>query len=242
MSLKLEGRTAIVIGGNGGIGGAIAERFALEGATVYATSRHSDEGEIPFGSGCVKGRLVNASDKEAVAAFFHAVRSEVGELDILVVNAGISEFAQLGAIDDGHFERSFGLNVRAMVFAVQSGIEMMPAGAAIVLVGSIASSLGTNGYGVYGATKAAVRSFARTWAKELAPRGIRVNVVAPGPTDTAMMAATSDEIRNALTASIPLGRMGHADEIAAAAFFLASKESSYVTGIELPVDGGLAQV
>jgi NAD(P)-dependent dehydrogenase (short-subunit alcohol dehydrogenase family) len=111
-----------------------------------------------------------------------------------------------------------------------------------VLVGSIASGIGTKGYGVYGATKAAVRSFARTWANELAPRGIRVNVVAPGPTDTAMFAAASDEVRETLTQMIPLGRMGRADEVASTALFLASDESSFITGAELPVDGGMAQV
>ena len=148
----------------------------------------------------------------------------------------------LGGIDEDLFDRTFGLNVRALVFAAQGAVDLLPAGATIVLVGSIADAIGTKGYGVYGASKAAVRSFARTWANELAPRGIRVNVVSPGPTDTAMMADVSVEMRAALTQLIPLGRLGRPDEVAAAALFLASDESSFVTGAELCVDGGAAQV
>ena len=163
-------------------------------------------------------------------------------MDILVVSAGIAEFATLDGIGEDHFDRAFGLNVRALLFAAKAATAIMPDGGSIVLVGSIAGVIGTKGYGVYGATKAAVRSFARTWANELAPRRIRVNVVAPGPTDTAMMASASDEVREALTTLIPLGRMGRADEVAAAALFLASEEASFITGAELPIDGGMAQV
>ena len=239
---RLSGKCAIVVGGHGGIGGAIAERFAAEGAIVYATSRRAEEGEVEVGTGRLRARRVDACDLTALATFFEAVRNEVGHVDVLAVNAGISEFAPLDDISEDHFDRTFDLNVRALLFAAKAATAIMPDGGSIVLVGSIAGAIGTKGYGVYGATKAAVRSFARTWTNELASRSIRVNVVAPGPTDTAMMAAASDEIRETLTKLIPLGRMGRADEVASAALFLASDQSSFITGAELPVDGGMAQV
>lgn len=239
---RLSGKIAVVIGGDGGIGGAIAERFAAEGAIVYATSRRADEGEVKLGAGTLRARRVDASDPAALAAFFDGVSSEAGRVDVLAVNAGISEFATLDDISEDHFDRTFGLNVRALLFAAKAATAIMPDGGSIVLVGSIAAAIGTKGYGVYGATKAAVRSLARTWANELAPRNIRVNVVAPGPTDTAMMAAASEEVREALTKVIPLGRMGRADEVASAALFLVSDQSSFITGAELPVDGGMAQI
>ncbi|MBN8927220.1 MAG: oxidoreductase [Rhodospirillales bacterium 69-11] len=239
---RLEGKIAVVVGGHGGIGGAIAERFAAEGATVYATSRRAEEGEVAHAAGRLRARRVDAADLTALAAFFETVRREAGRVDVLVVNAGISEFATLDDVGEDHFDRTFDLNVRALLFAAKAATALMPDGGAIVLVGSIAAAIGTKGYGVYGASKAAVRSFARTWANELAPRGIRVNVVAPGPTDTAMMAAASHEVRATLTQLIPLGRMARADEVASAALFLASDQSSFVTGAELPVDGGMAQV
>ncbi|MDQ7912071.1 SDR family oxidoreductase [Pseudomonas sp. 102515] len=238
----LSARVAVVIGGHGGIGGAIAERFAAEGATVYATSRRTPVRDVELGTGRLHERSLDASDVTALAAFFDGVRREAGRVDVLVVNAGISEFAPLETISEEHFDRTFALNVRALLFATQAATVSMPEGGAIVLIGSIAAAIGTQGYGVYGASKAAVRSLARTWANELAPRNIRVNVVAPGPTDTAMMAATSAEVREQLNRLIPLGRMARVDEVAAAALFLASDQSSFITGAELPVDGGMAQV
>lgn len=238
----LSGKIAVVIGGHGGIGGATAERFAAEGATVYATSRRAEEGTAELGAGRLLTRRVDASDLTALAAFFDTVSREAGRVDVLVVNAGISEFATLDDVSEDHFDRTFELNVRSLLFAAKAATAIMPDGGSIVLIGSIAAAIGTKGYGVYGATKAAVRSFTRTWANELAPRKIRVNVVAPGPIDTAMMAATSDEVRAALMTLIPLGRMGRAEEVASAALFLASDQSSFITGAELPVDGGMAQV
>jgi NAD(P)-dependent dehydrogenase (short-subunit alcohol dehydrogenase family) len=239
---RLSDKIAVVVGGHDGIGGAVAERFAAEGATVYATSRRAEQGERAQGAGTLRARRVDASDTAALAAFFEAVRSEAGRVDVLAVNAGISEYATLDGVSEDHFDRTFGLNVRALLFATKAATAIMPDGGSVVLVGSIAGDIGTKGYGVYGATKAAVRSFARTWANELAPRNIRVNVVAPGPTDTAMMAAASDEVRETLTTLIPLGRMARASEVASVALFFASEESSFVTGAELPVDGGMAQV
>ena len=239
---ELSGKIAVVIGGQGGIGGAVAERFVAEGAIVYATSRRAEQGEVDRETGRLHTRRVDASDPRELSALFDAVASEAGRVDILTVNAGISEFATLDEITEDHFDRAFGLNVRALLFAAKAATAIMPDGGSIVLIGSIADAIGTRGYGVYGATKAAVRSFARTWANELAPRNIRVNVVAPGPTDTAMMAAASDEVRETLNKLIPLGRMARAEEVASAALFLASDQSSFITGAELPVDGGMAQV
>ncbi|NMY88566.1 SDR family NAD(P)-dependent oxidoreductase [Pseudomonas oryzihabitans] len=238
----LSAKVAVVIGGHGGIGGAIAERFATEGATVYASTRRTQARDVERGAGRLLERSLDASDVTALAAFFDSVRREAGRVDVLVVNAGLSEFAPLETLTAEHFDRTFALNVRALLFATQAATAIMPAGGAIVLIGSIAAAIGTPGYGVYGASKAAVRSFARTWANELAPRNIRVNVVAPGPTDTAMMAATSAEVREQLNRLIPLGRMARVEEVASAALFLASDQSSFITGAELPVDGGMAQV
>lgn len=238
----LSAKVAVVIGGHGGIGGAIAERFATEGATVYASSRRTQARDVERGAGRLLERSLDASDVTALAAFFDSVQREAGRVDVLVVNAGLSEFAPLEAISEEHFDRTFALNVRALLFATQAATAIMPTGGAIVLIGSIAAAIGTPGYGVYGASKAAVRAFARTWANELAPRNIRVNVVAPGPTDTAMMAATSAEVREQLNRLIPLGRMARVEEVASAALFLASDQSSFITGAELPVDGGMAQV
>lgn len=238
----LSAKVAVVIGGHGGIGGAIAERFATEGATVYASSRRTQARDVERGAGRLLERSLDASDVTALAAFFDSVRREAGRVDVLVVNAGLSEFAPLETLTAEHFDRTFALNVRALLFATQAATAIMPAGGTIVLIGSIAAAIGTPGYGVYGASKAAVRSFARTWANELAPRNIRVNVVAPGPTDTAMMAATSAEVREQLNRLIPLGRMARVEEVASAALFLASDQSSFITGAELTVDGGMAQV
>ncbi len=240
---RLANKVSLVLGGVGGIGGAISQRFANEGAQVYATSRKGGESTSETeGSGGIRVIQADASEKADLQRVFEHIRSEQGRLDVLVVNAGISEYAPLEDISEDHFDRTFGLNVRSLVFAAQGAIELMQPGGTIVLIGSIAGDIGTKGYGVYGATKAAVRSFTRTWANELAPKGIRVNVVSPGPTDTAMMAAASQEVRDALANMIPLGRMGRPDEVAAAALFLAGDESSFTTGAELAVDGGMAQV
>ncbi|ACI57956.1 MULTISPECIES: SDR family NAD(P)-dependent oxidoreductase [Rhizobium] len=243
---RLESKVAVVIGGGSGIGAAISERFAKEGASVYATSRKvSDEearGRQPLDPGSIQPVRADAGNLDDLAAVFEHVRAERGRIDILVLNAGISEYSVLGSITTDHFDRIFALNVRSLLFAAQGGLDLMGSGGSIVLVGSIADAVGTKGYGVYSASKAAVRSFARTWASELAPRGIRVNVVSPGPTDTAMMAATTEEVRQALTHLIPLGRLGRPDEVASAALFLASDESSFTTGAELCVDGGATQV
>jgi NAD(P)-dependent dehydrogenase (short-subunit alcohol dehydrogenase family) len=239
---RLASKVAVVIGGVGGIGGAISERFVAEGAEVYATSRKGAENRSQTETRSLHTIRADTGERADLQRVFEQIRAEHDRVDVLVVNAGISEYATLEDISDDHFDRTFGLNVKSLVFAAQGAIDMMQPGGTIVLIGSIAGDIGTKGYGVYGATKAAVRSFTRTWANELAPRGIRVNVVSPGPTDTAMMAAASQEVRDALSNLIPLGRMGRPEEVAAAALFLASDESSFTTGSEIAVDGGMAQI
>ncbi|RWN95576.1 MAG: SDR family oxidoreductase [Mesorhizobium sp.] len=240
---RLANKIALVVGGAGGIGGAVSQRFASEGAQVYATSRKGADGALEAaGTGSIRTVLADASNRADLERVFEQIRSERGRIDVLIVNAGLSEYAPLEDISEDHFDRTFGLNVRSLVFAAQGAVNLMQPGGTIVLIGSIAGDIGTKGYGVYGATKAAVRSFTRTWANELGPKGIRVNVVSPGPTDTAMMAGASQQIRDALSSMIPLGRMGRPDEVAAAVVFLASDESSFTTGAELAVDGGMAQV
>ncbi|MBB4226930.1 SDR family NAD(P)-dependent oxidoreductase [Rhizobium mongolense] len=241
---SLSNKIALVVGGNSGIGGAVAERFARQGAEVYATGRSAVEKKRPVepAAGVIHAIKADAGDLVEMERIFAAIRAERRRIDILVVNAGISENATLGNITKGHLDRTFGINVKSLIFAMQGAVELMPRGGAVVLIGSIAGFIGTKGYGVYGASKAAVRALTRTWANELAERGIRVNVVSPGPTATAMFDAASNEVREALTQLIPLGRLGRPEEVAAATLFLASDESGFITGAELCVDGGMAQV
>lgn len=241
---RLADKTALIIGGASGIGLAIAQRFAAEGATTWFTGRRQVDLDAAAATitGTTRTVRVDPNQQADLDALIAQLGEAAGQLDTLVVNAGLSEPAVLGEITPEHVDRHFGLNVRALLFAVQTALPLMRAGSTIVLIGSIAGDIGTPAYGVYSATKAAVRTLARSWTRELAPRGIRVNVVSPGPTDTAMMAAVSEDAHAALTALIPLGRMGRPDEVASAALFLASDESSYIAGAELCVDGGLAQV
>ena len=239
---RLDGKVALVVGGASGIGLAIVERFTAEGADVHFTGRRQTEldavaartGAHPI---CADAGLVD--DLKTVAAM---LGEAAGRIDVLVLNAGTSASNRIEDVTIEDFDLQMDLNVRSLVFAVQAALPLMTSGASIVLVGSVAGQIGTPGYSVYNASKAAVRSLARTLTAELAPRGIRVNTVSPGPTDTAMFDAVSDEVRSGLAAAIPLGRLGRPEEVAAAALFLASAESSFVTGAEIPVDGGLAQV
>ena len=239
--LRLEGKTAVVTGGSSGIGLAIARRFAAEGANVYIVGRRQaqlDEAVALIGARAhaVQGDVTVAGDLERL---FATVKKEAQRLDILITSSGVSEYATLDQMTEKHFDDAFNLNVRAMVFTVQHAVRQMASGSTIVLIGSIAGSIGNPGFATYSATKAAVRSYARTWSHELAPRGIRVNTLSPGPTDTPMFDGVTEEIRQSLTDRIPMKRLAHADEIAAAALFLASAESSYIAGAELNIDGGM---
>lgn len=241
---RMNNKVALVVGGAKGIGLAIAERLSAEGAHVFITSRRggdADKAAKGIGNGAV-GIGADASSPEDMVVAVETVRKTYGRIDALVLNAGLSEPSQIGAITPEHFDRHFDVNVRGMVFGLQAALPAMTEGGSIVLVGSIAGSAGYAGYGTYCATKAAVRSYARTWTAELASKGIRVNVVAPGPTDTEMMASVADDTRAAIVAPIPMGRMARPSEVAAAALFLLSDDASYIAGAELCVDGGLQQV
>jgi NAD(P)-dependent dehydrogenase (short-subunit alcohol dehydrogenase family) len=245
----LSGKIALVTGGNSGIGLAAAKRLSDDGARVFITGRRQKEldeavASIPNVSG-LRADSANLDDLDRVYA---DIKADAGKLDILFANAGIGQFAALEAVTEEHFDAAFQVNVRGLLFTVQKALPLLVDGASIILNASIVSSKGTAGFSVYSATKAAVRNFARSWLLELAPRQIRVNVVSPGPVDTPGFdgLATTDEgraaVRHQMQSQIPLGRMGKPSEIASVVAFLASDDASFVNGIELFVDGGMAQV
>lgn len=247
---KLQGKVAIVTGGNSGIGLATAQRFVAEGAYVFITGRRQSEldaavKQIGKNVTGVQGDVSNLADLDRL---YDTVKQQKGRIDIVFANAGGGEFAPLGAITEEHFDNTFNRNVKGLLFTVQKALPLLQDGSSIILNASIASSKGMEAFSVYSATKAAVRSFARSWTVDLKERKIRVNALSPGPIDTpalGTLASTEKEVvqlKASLVAGVPLGRMGSSDEIAKAAVFLASDDSSYVTGIELFVDGGMAQV
>ncbi|KGD71250.1 SDR family NAD(P)-dependent oxidoreductase [Pantoea vagans] len=239
--MKLSGKVALVTGGNSGIGLAVARRFADEGARVFITGRREAQlaeavALIGGQAEAIQGDITRTDD---LARLFETLGTRAGRLDILVNSSGVSEPASLEETTEEHIDRAFNLNVRAMVLTVQHAVRLMGEGGSIVLVGSVAGAIANPGYGSYSASKAAVRSYARTWNSELAPRSIRVNTLSPGPTNTPMFDRASDEVRQTLTARIPAKRLGNPEEVAAAALFLASDESSYISGTELVIDGGM---
>lgn len=250
-STKHSGKIALVTGGSSGLGLATAQRLVQEGATLYIVGRRQAEldaavAQIGHGVTAIRGDIANQEDLDRV---FEAVRAKHGRLDILFANAGGGEFAPLGAITEAQFDKYFGINVKGTLFTVQKALPLMPAGSAIVINGSMVSIKGAPAFGVYAATKAALRSFARTWVSDLKGRDIRVNVVAPGTVVTpgykTELGLTDEQIEGfkAQTAAVtPLGRTGTPDEIAKAVSFLASDDASYITGVELFVDGGQAQI
>lgn len=241
---SMNDKVAVVVGGAKGIGLAIARRLAREGATVILTGRRADEVAAAADSigSSARGIEADASSQADLERLVAEAERLHGRIDALVLNAGLSEPATIAEETAEHFDRHFAVNVRGALFGIQAALPVLRDGASVVLVGSIADVMGVTPFSTYGATKAALRSYARSWAAELAPRGIRVNVVAPGPTDTDMMAAVSDEMRQTLIAPIPLGRMARVDEVASAAVFLLSDDASFITGAELCVDGGMQQV
>ena len=250
-STKHAGKVALVTGGSTGIGLATAKRLAREGATVFITGRRQAEldaavTEIGHGARAIRGDISSAEDLKRVV---DTVAAEHQRIDILFANAGGGEFSPLGQITEAQFDKYFDINVKGTLQTVQSALPLMRAGSAIVITGSIASVQGVPAFGVYAATKAALRSFARTWASDLKGRDIRVNVVAPGVVVTPAYKTElklSDEQIEAYSKEVaettPLGRVGSTDEIAKAVSFLASDDASYITGIELFVDGGRVQV
>jgi NAD(P)-dependent dehydrogenase (short-subunit alcohol dehydrogenase family) len=247
---KLEGKIALITGGNSGIGLAAAKQFVNEGAYVFITGRREAElaaavKEIGRNVTAVQGDVSNLEDLDKVYA---KIKQEKAKLDIVFANAGVARFAPLGKITEEFFDSTFDINVKGLLFTVQKSLPLLPDGASIVLNASIVGSKGFSSNSVYSATKAAVRSFARTWTTDLKDRHIRVNAISPGSTDTPgfsdLLASSEvgEQRKKMISTTVPLGRLGQPDEIAKAVVFLASDDASYITGIELFVDGGVAQV
>jgi NAD(P)-dependent dehydrogenase (short-subunit alcohol dehydrogenase family) len=247
---KLEGKIALVTGGNSGIGLATAQQFVNEGAYVFVTGRRDAElaeavKEVGRNITGVSGDVSNLGDLDRL---FAQIKREKGRLDIVFANAGVAKFAPFGTITEEFYQSIFDINVKGLIFTVQKALPLMPDGASIILNASVVGSKGLPANSVYAATKAAVRSFARTWTTDLKSRRIRVNAVSPGSTDTPglneLLGSTEigQQRLKVIQGSVPLGRLGRPDEIAKAVVFLASDDSSYITGTELFVDGGFAQV
>lgn len=247
MTKRFENKVVVITGGGDGIGLATAKHFAAEGAHVYVTGRRQvalDEAVKDIGCGAigVQGDVAQPADLDRL---YERIQHDHGRLDVVFANAGISESATLGAIDEAHFHRVFDVNVKGMVFTVQKALPLMPTGGTVILTGSAAGSKGLPSLSIYSATKAAIRSFARTWTTDLQSRGIRVNVISPGMILTPAMETYLQDhagAEDALKQMIPFGRLGEAEEVAKAVLFLASNESSFVAGDELFVDGGVMAV
>jgi NAD(P)-dependent dehydrogenase (short-subunit alcohol dehydrogenase family) len=247
---QLDGKTAIVTGGTSGIGLAAAQRFANEGAHVFITGRRKDALDTAvatIGAGAT-GVHGDVSDLDDLDRLYEAVRAQGRRIDVLFGNAGGGEFATLEQVTEEHFDSAFDTNVKGLLFTVQKALPLLNDGASVILAASTAGSVGNESFGVYGATKAAVRSFTRTWAAELKGRAIRVNAISPGTIDTPGIDGLAPDLEQAaqlkayLTSKIPLGRIGRPEDVANAALFLASDQSTFITGIELFVDGGTNQV
>src|SRR3984885_1511044 len=244
MAKKLEGKIAVVTGGTEGIGFATAKLFVKEGAYVFITGRRQkelDEAVKAIGTNVsgVQGDVAQLADLDRL---YETVSKVKRRIDVIFANAGVGEFVAFGAVTEEHFDKLFNINVRGTLFTVQRALPLLNDGGSIILNGSVASIKGTAAFGVYAASKAAIRSFARTWTTDLKDRRIRSNVVSPGPIDTPLASRQSADVIARIVSTIPMGRMGKPEEVAKAALYLASDDSSFVTGIELFVDGGRAQV
>jgi len=241
---KLEGKVAVITGGSSGMALASAMRFVEEGAYVFITGRRQealDEAVKLIGRN-VTGVRGDAANLDELDRLFDTVKREKGKIDVLFASAGTGEAVKLGEITEQHFDAAFGLNVRGTLFAVQKALPLFNDGGSIFMNGSIASVKGFPGFGVYSASKAALRSFARTWLNELKGRNIRVNVLSPGPIDTPIQEKIDKETKQLFESLIPRGKMGRPEEIATVALFLASDDSSFVNGVELSVDGGMSAI
>ena len=247
---KLKGKVAVITGGNSGIGLATARRFVSEGAYVYITGRRQSEldaavRQIGKNVTAVQGDVSRLADLDRLYA---TVKQQHGRIDIVFANAGLGEFSSLGEISEAHFDKTFNVNVKGLLFTVQKALPLLQDGGSIILNASNASIKVLPGFSVYSATKAAIRSFARSWILDLKSRKIRVNAVSPGSTNTPGLSGLGqteeqiEQILRSMEATIPLGRLGDPDEIAKAVVFLASDDSSFITGTELFVDGGQAQI
>jgi NAD(P)-dependent dehydrogenase (short-subunit alcohol dehydrogenase family) len=243
---KLEGKIALVTGGSSGIGLATAQLFVKEGAYVYITGRRQaelDKAVKTIGTQ-VKAIRADVSKLADLDRLFAQIKQEKGRLDVVFANAGQASFIPLGSISEELYEQTFNTNVKGVLFTVQKALPLIPDGGSIILNGSVVGQKGFAASSVYSATKAAVRSFARTWTTDLKDRGIRVNVVSPGPIDTPLLNETfsSPDAKKALASTVVMGRLGRPDELAKPVVFLASDDASFITGAELYVDGGAAQV
>jgi len=241
---RLKGKVTVITGGNSGIGFATAKRFVAEGAFVFITGRRQTEldaamKQLGDNVAGVQGDVSNMADLDRL---YSTVRRQKGRIDVLFANAGVAEFVPLGLITEEHFDRVFNINVRGALFTVQKALPLFSDGGSIILTASVVGVKGFDAASVYSASKAAVRSFVRCWTTDLKERHIRVNAISPGPIDTPIMVAMPKERLAQIPATVPMGRLGKPEEIANAAVFLASDDSSFVTGIELFVDGGVAQV
>jgi NAD(P)-dependent dehydrogenase (short-subunit alcohol dehydrogenase family) len=246
----LQGKVAVITGGSSGIGLATAKRFVAEGAFVFITGRRQaelDKAAKEIGENVV-ALSCDVSKLEDLDRLYKEVAARKGKIDILFANAGTVETVETPAVTPEHFDRTFNTNARGAYFTVQKALPLLNDGASIILTGSGVWRKGMPIYSTYAATKAAIRSYVRTWTAEFAGRGIRANVISPGPIETPIFDGqfstkeAADALREQFKAHIPLHRLGLPEEIASAALFLASKESSYITGIDLPVDGGLVSV
>ncbi|MGU3413946.1 SDR family NAD(P)-dependent oxidoreductase [Enterobacteriaceae bacterium C34A] len=249
MSKPLSDKIALVTGGSTGIGLASAQELAAQGAKVYITGRRQEEldAAIALIGSSAKGIRADASRLDDLDKVYAQIAEETGRLDILFANAGGGDMLPLGAITEEHFDRIFGTNVRGVLFTVQKALPLLSAGSSIILTASTVSVKGTANFSVYSASKAAVRNFARSWALDLQGRGIRVNVVSPGPVKTPGLGGlVAEEQRqglfDALAAQVPLGRIGEPAEVGKAVAFLASDAASFINAVELFVDGGMAQI
>jgi NAD(P)-dependent dehydrogenase (short-subunit alcohol dehydrogenase family) len=245
MARKLRDKVALVTGGSAGIGLGIAKCFAAEGAQVFITGRRESELDkavtaIGGNAAAVQGDISNLRDLDRI---FATIKDKAGHVDVLAVNAGYYQFGKFGEITEEHFDSTFNTNVRGLLFTVQKSLPLLVKGSSVILTGSMVSIKGFAACSVYNASKAAVRSFARTWIVDLKGRDIRINVLSPGYTDTPGLSQfVTDEEKAAMAASVPLERLGVPDDLGKAAVFLASDDSAYITGIELFVDGGAAQI
>jgi len=242
---KLEGKVAVITGATSGLALASAKLFVQEGAYVFITGRRQDQldkavKEIGKNVTGVQGDAGKLADLDRL---YDTVRAQKGHIDVLYASAGVGDFnVPLGSITEESFDKTFNVNVRGTLFTVQKALPLMRDGGSIIMTGSIAGVKGFQGLSVYNASKAAVRSFARTWTADLKARKIRVNVISPGTIDTGAFVGVPKEVKDQFVSLIPMGRIGQPHEIATAALFLASDDSSFVTGIELFVDGGTAQI
>jgi NAD(P)-dependent dehydrogenase (short-subunit alcohol dehydrogenase family) len=248
---KLEGKVALVTGGNSGIGLATAKRFVSDGAYIFITGRRQSELDAAvkqIGENNVSGIQGDVSNLADLDRLYATINDEKGYIDILLANAGVGELAPLGTITEAQFDKIFGINVKGVLFTVQKALPLFHDGGSIILNASIAASKGIAASSVYNATKAAIRSFARTWTVDLKHRKIRVNAISPGMIETPGLNGLTqnkeelEQFKRSFVSTVPLGRVGSPDEVAKVVSFLASDDSSYITGIELFVDGGMAQI